>query len=218
MYLRKLCSRIDTLEMVKNMKGSIIIVAFFALGCICGAMGWIPVIPEDIDISFFTLAALMLCVGFSIGNNPETIHKFRCLNPRFALLPLATIFGTLCGALIAFIMLPHIGLTDTLAIGSGFAYYSLSSIFITEYRGAELGTIALLSNVSREIFTLLLTPLIARYFGKLAPISAGGATTMDTTFPIITSTCGQEFAVVSIYHGFVVDFAVPFLVTFFCII
>ena len=39
--------------------------------------------------------------------------------------------------------------------GSGFGYYSLSSIFITEYKGAELGTIALLSNISREIITLL---------------------------------------------------------------
>lgn len=188
------------------------------LGCLCGAFGWIPTFPMETDISFYALATLMLCVGFSIGNNPETIRKFRTINPRFALLPLATIVGTLGGAIIASLLLPQIKLTDTLAIGSGFAYYSLSSIFITEYRGAELGTIALLSNVFREIFTLLLAPLLARYFGKLAPISAGGATTMDTTFPIILSSSGKEYAVVSIYHGFVVDFSVPFLVTFFCMI
>lgn len=39
---------------------------------------------------------------------------------------------------------------------------------------------------------------------------------MDTTLPIITRTAGQQFVVVSIFHGFVVDFSVPFLVTLFC--
>lgn len=113
-------------------------------------------------------------------------------------------------------VLHHRQLTDCLAIDSGFAYYSLSSIFITEYRGAELGTIALLANIIREMTTLLLTPLIAKRFGPLAPISSGGATTMDTTLPIITQTVGQRYVALSIYHGFVTDFTVPFVVTMWC--
>ena len=68
----------------------------------------------------------------------------------------------------------------------------------------------------REVITLLFAPFILKYFGVLAPISAGGATTMDTTFPVITRCSGKEYAVVSIYHGFIMDFTVPFLVTFFC--
>lgn len=127
-----------------------------------------------------------------------------------------TILGTLAGTAVVSLLLTHRSLTDCLAIGSGFGYYSLSSIFITEYRGAELGTIALLANISRELLTLLAAPLLARWFGPLAPISAGGATTMDTTLPVITRVSGQEFVVVSIFHGFVTDFSVPFLVTLFC--
>jgi uncharacterized membrane protein YbjE (DUF340 family) len=76
--------------------------------------------------------------------------------------------------------------------------------------------VALLANISRELLTLLAAPWLVRWFGRLAPISAGGATTMDTTLPIITRVCGQELAIVSVYHGFVMDFSVPFLVTFFC--
>jgi uncharacterized membrane protein YbjE (DUF340 family) len=110
------------------------------------------------------------------------------------------------------------GLTDCLAIDSGFAYYSLSSIFITEYRGAELGTIALLTNIIREMITLLMTPLMAKWFGPLAPISSGGATTMDTTLPIITQTIGQRYVALSIFHGFATDFSVPFLVTMWCML
>jgi uncharacterized membrane protein YbjE (DUF340 family) len=107
-------------------------------------------------------------------------------------------------------------LTDCLAVGAGFGYYSLASVFITEYKGAELGTVALAANIIREMITLLGAPLLVCWFGKLAPISAGGATTMDTTLPVITRYAGKEFVVVSVFHGFVVDFSVPFLVTFFC--
>ena len=81
---------------------------------------------------------------------------------------------------------------------------------------AELATIALMANIFREIFTLLLSPLMARLFSPLAPICAGGATTMDTTLPVITRFSGREWVFVSIAHGMVVDFSVPFLVPFFC--
>ena len=113
-------------------------------------------------------------------------------------------------------MLVNRGFADCMALSSGFAYYSLSSIFITEYRGAELGTIALMTNIIREMITLLLSPLLARVFGPLAPITSGGATTMDTTLPIITHTVGERYVALSLYHGFVIDFSVLFLVTMWC--
>lgn len=198
------------------MKGSLIIVGFFVLGTIAGMCGWIPASFQQSNLSLYALCALMFSVGLSIGNDPQTIRNFCALNPRLVFLPLMTILGTLAGAAAVSLLLPHRSLTDCMAVGSGFGYYSLSSIFITEYRGAELGTIALLSNISREIITLLCAPLLVRWFGNLAPISSGGATTMDTTLPIITRCAGQEFVIVSVFHGFVVDFSVPFLVTFFC--
>ena len=106
--------------------------------------------------------------------------------------------------------------TDSLAVGAGFGYYSFSSIFIADLRGPELATIALLCNVMREIFTLLAAPLVARWCGPLAAVSIGGATTFDTTLPVITQAAGRPYAVVSIFHGCALDFSVPFLVTFFC--
>ena len=199
------------------MKGSLIIIGFFVLGTLCGVSHLIPIdIVMDSRISFYALCALMFSVGLSVGNDPQTLKNFRSLNPRLVFLPIMTILGTLAGSAAVSLILTHRSLTDCLAVGSGFGYYSLSSIFITEYKGAELGTIALLANISREILTLLAALLLVRWFGNLAPISAGGATTMDTTLPIITRTAGQQFVVVSIFHGFVVDFSVPFLVTLFC--
>ena len=131
-------------------------------------------------------------------------------------LPVMTVFGTYLGVMVVGLFFRERTLTEYLAVGSGFGYYSLSSILITQYKGVELGTIALLANIFREILTLLLAPWMVKYFGKLALISAGGATTMDTTFPVIVRNSGKEYSIVSIYHGFVMDFSVPFLVTLFC--
>ena len=198
------------------MKGSLIIVGFFVLGIIVGLCDVIPDSFVNSDVSYYALCCLMFCVGISIGCDTSVLKSFKEVNPRLMMLPIMTILGTLAGCAAVSILLGHRQLTDCLAIGSGFGYYSLSSIFIPQYRGAELGTIALLANISREILTLLCAPLLAKYFGRLAPISVGGATTMDTTLPIITRYTGESFIIVSIFHGFCVDFSVPFLVTFFC--
>uniref|UniRef100_UPI003FEFF628 lysine exporter LysO family protein n=1 Tax=Prevotella sp. TaxID=59823 RepID=UPI003FEFF628 len=199
------------------MKGSLIVVGFFVIGLLGGIEKMVPSWLLDGDVSFVALCGLLFFVGLGIGLNPEMKKEVRSLSPRMALLPVVTIIGSWLVALLIWTVL-HRTLSDCMAINSGFAYYSLSSIFITEYRGAELGTIALLANIIREMLTLLGAPLMARWFGPLAPISAGGATTMDTTLPILSQTVGQRYIALSIYHGFVVDFTVPFLVSWWCMV
>ena len=191
------------------MKSSLVIVSFFVVGTLVGVCGLAPEwLASGSDVSFYALCALMFFVGVSVGGDTSVLRSIRSLSPRLLL--------TLGGVAVAGLLFPHRSLTDCLAVGSGFGYYSLSSIFITEYRGPELGTVALLANIARELITLLCAPLLARWFSRLAPISAGGATTMDTTLPIITRVSGNSYVVLSVFHGFVVDFSVPFLVTFFC--
>ena len=198
------------------MKGSLIILSFFATGLLLGVFRWFPPQVLNYKFDFYVLCGLMFSVGISIGNDPNSFRQFRRLNIRLIFLPLMTILGTFLGAIVVSFFIRNHTLTECLAVSSGFGYYSLSSILITQYKGIELGTIALLSNIIREIITLLLAPWMVRYFGRLSPVSAGGATTMDTTFPIIVRTSGKEFSIVSIYHGFVMDVSVPFLVTLFC--
>ena len=115
----------------------------------------------------------MFSVGLSVGNDPQTLKNFRSLNPRLVFLPIMTILGTLAGSAAVSLILTHRSLTECLAVVRDSDIIHSPSIFITEYKGAELGTIALLANISREILTLLAAPLLVRWFGNLAPISAG---------------------------------------------
>ncbi len=206
------------------MKGSLTVVGFFALG---GLLGWSGYLPDSIaenDMAVYVLYLLMFQVGIGIGSDRKLKEILSGIRPRLLLVPLATIVGTLSFSALISLVLTRWSVFDCLAVGSGFAYYSLSSILITELKeptlgarlATELGTIALIANIIREIFALLGAPLFVKYFGRLSPICAGGATTMDTTLPIITRYCGKELVFVSIFHGILVDFSVPFLVSFFC--
>ena len=197
------------------MKGSLIILFFFCSGVLLARLGLIPTYLLEHDFTVYALWLLMLLVGISIGSDRRLGEILRTLRPRVLLLPLATTVGTFAGTALVSLFLTY-SVSECMAVGAGFAYYSLSSIFISQYKGAELGTIALISNIARELITLLLTPLLARHLGPLIPISCGGASTMDTTLPVITRYCGKDWIFVSIVHAMILDFSVPFWVIFFC--
>lgn len=206
------------------MKGSIIIVSFFLLGCVLGHFRLAPSFLLDGNITMYVLYFLMLQVGIGIGSDKRLKNIIRSIRPKLLLVPLATITGTLSFSAAAALLLSRWSVWDCMAAGSGFAYYSLSSILITQFKApvygaaiaAELGTIALMANIIREITALLMAPVFARYFGKLAPICAGGATTMDTTLPVISKYSGREMVFISILHGILLDFSVPFFISLFC--
>ena len=200
------------------------IVGAFIVGCLFGYAGWLPEWLEEGNAAMWVLYALMLQVGIGIGSDPRLREIIRSLSPRLLLLPCATILGTLGASLIVSFALSRWSVAEVLAAGSGMGYYSLSSILVTSLKessigaaaAAELGTITLMANVMREMFTLLLAPVMVRYFSPAAPICAGGATTIDVTLPTITQYSGREWVFVAIVHGVIVDFSVPFLVSFFC--
>lgn len=204
------------------MKNSITVIAIFIVGCVAGAC---YDIEFDIhNLSLCILYALMLQVGIGIGSNKSLRESLRHVSPKILLVPLATITGTLLFSAVASLLLSQWSVFDCMAVGSGFAYYSLSSILITQFKepsigmqlATELGTIALLSNIIREMMALVGAPLIRRYFGKLAPISAAGVNSMDVLLPSITRYSGKEMIPIAILHGILIDISVPVFVSFFC--
>jgi uncharacterized membrane protein YbjE (DUF340 family) len=195
------------------MKDSLIIFGFFVAGIALGSSSALPGANPGPDAALYALYALILLVGVVIGGDPRLGEIVRDLRPRILLVPCSIALGTLGGSVLYAWLFDAPGLADTLAIGSGFGYYSLSSVMIDRLSGKSAGAVALLANMVREVFTLLFTPLLVRCFGKLAPIASGGATAMDTTLPVIAKFSGKEMAFVAVISGLVLTLAAPVLIS-----
>jgi len=196
------------------MKNSLIILMFFVIGIVSGLFVPIPRSNLETNLSLYVLYVLMFLVGVTIGSDTAAWKMIKSVRGKIFLVPLSIIIGTLTGVGLVSIGIHGMSLKESLAVGAGFGYYSLSSILITEISGETLGIIALLSNIFREIITLVASPLFAAYCHKLAPIASGGATSMDTTLPIIVKTIGKNYAIISIVSGTILTILVPFIVTF----
>ena len=194
------------------MKDSLIIVACFFLGLVLGISGKLPGMFQNPDLSVYALYALLFLVGFGLGSDERLPAMLKQINARILLVPLGIVIGTLGGAGAVSVFLPDLGLREALAVVSGFGYYSLSSILLTQIHSETLGVIALLSNVMREIATLVMASVFVRCFGSFGPIAAGGATAMDTTLPVIVRYSGKEYAVVAVFSGIVLTTLAPVII------
>ncbi|MCL2502691.1 MAG: lysine exporter LysO family protein [Bacteroidales bacterium] len=197
------------------LKDSLAVFACFFAGMACGGFGFFSFATGGGNVVFILLYILLFLVGVNVGKDRGLFAAVRQQGFRFVLLPLGTLVGTLVGSALAGWMLPDMRIWDSLAIGSGMGYYSVSSVLISHSRGAELGSVALMANILRELITLFCAPYMLRIFGRLAPISAGGVTSMDITLPVIIRFSGKEYAALAVFHGAVLDPLVPVLVGFF---
>ena len=190
------------------------ILIMLAAGAVAGRWG---LVDEEWAAkgSVIVLYALLTVVGLYVGSGRELADGMRRQSARVLLVPLATVVGSLVGAATVAPLLTGRTLAQCLAVASGFGYYSLSAILINGYCGADLGLVALISNVARELTVLLFAPLMVRAFNPLTPICLGGATSMDSTLPSIVRASGAQYLLVALLHGIVVDSLVPLLVTLF---
>lgn len=197
----------------KALGGSLAAVAAFALGIGAGILA-----PGFGDLSFnpttVILYILMFFVGMATGADPTALATIRKHGLRMTLLPLAVVIGTAFGCLGVALVWSEVSIRESLVVGAGFGYYSLSSIVIKEIAGGEWAAVALLSNVFREIITLLAAPLFVWLGGPAGPAAAGGATSMDTTLAVTVQCSGRAWAVPALFSGVILTVLVPFAVTF----
>ena len=195
------------------MKGTLVIVLCFVAGI---GVSYFLSIPEWSYSSGFqtaVLALLLFLVGVGIGSEDGLSTIFSNLSPTILLLPFLIIIGSLLGDFLATFFISNISSREGVAIASGMGYYSLSSILLSKLSGEQVGAMALIANLFREVSTILLFPIIAKAFGRFGGIASGGATSMDTTLPLIVRYSGKEMAVVAIYTGLVITMLVPLLIS-----
>lgn len=188
------------------------------LAVVLGILFGLFIFPQALAVHMGTLISLGLCillffVGIDIGRQENIVEKIKELGLKVLLVPIMVAVGSIVGAVLAstIIGLPF---NEAGAIGAGFGWYSLSAIELAKH-SAQLGTLAFLTNVIREIIAIIAIPLVAKYIGKLESIAPAGATAMDTTLPIISKATDGNVAVVSFITGVSLSLLVPILVPFF---
>jgi uncharacterized membrane protein YbjE (DUF340 family) len=159
------------------------------------------------------LCLLLFFVGIDIGNNKKAFVHLKKTGIKLLLIPISAAVGSIIGGMIISIFF-GMNIFEGGAIGAGFGWYSLSAILIAPY-SAEISTIAFLTNVFREILAIIFIPIVAKHIGFYETIALGGATSMDTTLPIITRNTNSETAVVSFVSGLLMSIFVPILVPLF---
>ena len=196
------------------MKFSLVLLGLFMLGVGIGTTGLAPQFLLIDGVSMQLVRLLLLLVGLGMGLDPQFFTYLSHVNLRMLLVPAGVALGSLLGAGLVALLLPGLSVRDGAAVGAGLGYYSLSSILIGQVRGVDLGVVALISNIIREVSTLLLAPLLVRVGGKLAPVASAGATSSDTTLPVIQRYTDSATTLIAVINGLVLTLLVPFLVTF----
>jgi uncharacterized membrane protein YbjE (DUF340 family) len=159
------------------------------------------------------LMALLFLVGVDVGVNREVMTELRTMGVKILAIPLMITSGSLLGGFFLSFFV-DLSVPESLAVASGMGYYTLSSIILTQTVGSSLGTVAFLSNIFREILTFVISPVIAK-MSILSPVASGGATSMDTTLPVIIQCTSRTVGVIAVISGVIITLLVPFLVTFF---
>ncbi len=184
------------------------------LGLACGFFELeIPVISMLGQNSDIILYVLMFSVGISIGMHKGIVQKIKEYHIRIFIIPIGIMIGSLLGGVVCSLLF-QLPLGHGTAIASGMGWYSLAGSAIGNIAGAQLGSIAFLSNLMRELFSFLLIPFLAAHLNQYACIAPAGATSEDTTLPVILKYTNEETVVLSVLNGVICSFFVPILISF----
>ncbi|AUJ82256.1 TPA: lysine exporter LysO family protein [Enterobacter cancerogenus] len=181
------------------------------LGFLLGLTGW-SFLQHATEASEYTLIFLLFLIGIQLRNNGMTLKQI-VLNRRGMMVAVIVVVSSLvAGVINAFIL--GLPLKTGLAMASGFGWYSLSGILLTESFGPVIGSAAFFNDLARELIAIMLIPGLVRRSRSTA-LGLCGATSMDFTLPVLQRSGGLEMVPAAIVHGFILSLLVPVLMAFF---
>lgn len=171
-------------------------------------------VKDTLDLILMSALDVMIFIaGIEIGSNRGILK--RICNVHSALLALAIPLAVACGSICGALLLGHIaGLNayDSLLVGGGLGWYSFSSVVISAMYSTEIGTVAFLANMMREISGFFLIPLLVRVHKFLA-LAPSGAATMDSGLPVVIKYTNLHVGMYSFINGLVLTLIVPVLIS-----
>lgn len=181
------------------------------LGFLLGLTG-LAFLQHATEASEYTLIFLLFLIGIQLRNNGMTLKQI-VLNRRGMIVAVVVVGSSLVGGVInAFIL--DLPLKTGLAMASGFGWYSLSGILMTESFGPVIGSASFFNDLGRELIAIMLIPGLVRKSRSTA-LGLCGATSMDFTLPVLQRSGGLELVPAAIVHGFILSLLVPILMALF---
>lgn len=186
------------------------LILYVVAGLILGLMVTIPGDWVD-NASEAILLLLLFFIGIQLRNSGLTLKQI-IMNKHGLMIAVVMITTSLIGGVICAWLL-DLPLYQSLAMSSGFGWYSLSGILIGDAFGPVFGGASFLLELLRELVALVMIPMLILRLPNTS-IGYAGATAMDFTLPIIQTTGGVRCVPVAIVSGFILSLMVPTLMVF----
>ncbi|MEZ8965047.1 hypothetical protein BCS96_09290 [Vibrio breoganii] len=201
----------NKLPLLQMASESLKLVVVVALGVIIGLVfpgywSWVHTASE------WTLFVLLFLIGIQLRNSGLTLREI-IINKHGLIIAGVIVITSWLGGIISALLL-DLPLSQGLAMASGFGWYSLTGILITDNYGPLYGSASLIVELLRELVALIFIPMLI----KTRPCTAigyAGATAMDFTLPVIQQTGGIRCVPVAIVSGFILSLLVPILILTF---
>lgn len=188
------------------------ILAALALGTLTGIFllpdGFISYIDSLISVG---LIVVLLLVGIGVGRQKGLFQQLRRMGPRILLVPLMIALGSIFGSVLAGTLVLKLPWHHAGAVGAGFGWYSFVGVELSKH-SAYLGTLAFITNVTREMIALVTIPLIAKKIGKLETTGPAGTTAMTVALPVISRSTDANITIIAFISGTTLALAVPIVV------
>jgi uncharacterized membrane protein YbjE (DUF340 family) len=158
----------------------------------------------------FSLILLLFVMGFVFGLDKEAMAKLRKTGLKILVFPFSVALGSILGGVVGGLIL-GINVYASMAVSAGVGWYTLAGPLVGQLFGAEYAALGFTVNFLRELLTITTVSLMVKV-DKYAPVAVGGATTMDTTLPIIVRYCGSDALVTAFSSGFTLSVIAPFTI------
>ncbi|WP_233114808.1 lysine exporter LysO family protein [Aggregatibacter actinomycetemcomitans] len=160
----------------------------------------------------YVLVVMIFCVGVQLRNNGISMRAV-FFNKRGLAMGGIFILTSLLGGIVGAQVL-SMPMVQGLAVSSGFGWYSLSSVTLSNAWGPVWGSIAFFNDLSRELISLFIIPLFMQNYRSTA-VGFAGATALDVTLPIIQKAGGMEVLPLAFSFGFIANITPPILLMLF---
>jgi len=152
------------------------------------------------------LYVMLFCVGVDLVG-----FRFGRVTRQCASVPVAAILGYILAAGV-FSLLTSFSWQQSLMLGSGLGWFSLSGPMIHQLAGAQMGAIAFMTDFLRELLSIVFLYFLGRR-QPLAAVGLSGAAAMDSALPFIKQNCDAYYIPYAIFSGLLLTLAAPFLIT-----